>query len=87
MQRFIKRLSRFTTIVTVIKAQCPRAFTDMTNWEEVLVTMVDDTCVSTAAITCNYQSPRHKDPGDVRRHAMMLVVAWLAQGVMSFSSL
>ena len=64
-----------STIVKAIKLQCPLAFTGLMDWHQALVAIVENTCVSTATITSDHQSPLHKDSTDICLHGMMSCVA------------
>ena len=67
-------------IVRAIRKECPWAFTGLTDWQRAFCAMVENTSVSIATISADYQSPPHTDGKDVCLNALMSGVAWFARG-------
>ena len=50
-----------STVVTAVRRRYQHAFSGLTDLQRALVAIVPHSCVSTAAITRDYQSQRHRD--------------------------
>ena len=67
-------------IVQAIKLECPLAFAGLSDWQQSLLAMVPNSCVSVATSSADYKSPRHRDRKDVILSALMSATAWFARG-------
>ena len=72
-------------IVKAAKAKIPAAFPGVSDQQRALGSMVENTCVTSATITADYQSGQHNDRGDNNEHPLMAGTAWFAKGTISSS--
>ena len=71
-------------ILLVIQRLCPHALSGlpfMSKMAWVFVAIVPRTCVTTVAITRNYQSSAHTDNDDLCGNGVMSAMAWFAKGM------
>ena len=79
-----------TFIVKKAKWQVQESFQGLPDGQKAcLFPLVANSCVSSANITRDYQSPLHKDRTDVykREHPFMSGLAWFPDGTLMSSSL
>lgn len=76
------------SIVSGIHEWCPFALIGtVSDMARGISAIVPGTCVTSAAFTCNYQSPPHVDDRDECGSGLMSAIAWFAKGIMATSNI